>query len=251
MNLFFQILLFSVLSGVLSLIGGIALLGKASWMKKFSLHFISFAAGVLLATALLDLMPEALEESGDFSKLLAYMLIGIVAFFVLERIILKFIPSHHEDIGHHHHPTPILMQIGDILHNFIDGVALTISFLVNPSLGMTTALAIAAHELPQEISDFSVMLNHGYKKKTVLVVNLLASLSSVFGAVLAFALRDRIEPFLPELLAMTAGIFIYISLVDLIPEVTGHHNTDKAWHVIALMLLGIFSVGLLSYYLSV
>jgi len=251
MPLLAQILIFSVLSGVLSLIGGVALLGKRDWVNKFSIHFVSFAVGALLSVAFLDLLPEAIEGTANVEGLFLVLLSGIVSFFVVEGIVLKFHPHHHEDTVDHHHATPVLMNIGDGIHNFVDGVAIATAFLASRELGILTALAVAAHELPQEISDFSVMLYHGWSKRKVFRVNLIVSLTNIAGAIAAYMARAFITPILPYILALTAGIFIYIASADLLPEISRGKQTDKTLHVITLMILGIVSVWALSNYLGV
>ena len=252
MHLLLIILFFSVVSGVLSLIGGVALLARVHWVNKFSIHFVSFAVGALLAPAFLDLLPEALEMGeGQTQNLLLVALGGIVGFFILESLILKFHPHHHEDDSEiHHHATPTLLLVGDTVHNFIDGAVLAAAFLVNVPLGVVTALAVAAHELPQEISDFSVMIHHGWARKKVFFANFYSSLANVAGALVVFLARGKLEPFLPQLLAVTAGIFIYIAAADLIPEISHEHRRDKSSHVVGLLLLGILAVGVLRYYLE-
>ncbi len=248
MNLFGLIILFSLISGTLSLVGGIALLGRQEWVRKFSIHFVSFAVGTLLAVAFLDLLPEALElGENKIEGILSAALLGIILFFAIERLILRFHPHHHTDSGEepHHHPVPLLLTIGDSIHNFVDGVLLASAFLVSIPLGIVTALAVAAHELPQEFSDFSIMLYHGWSRRKVLWTNIFSSLSNVLGAVLAFLARDLITPVLPELLAITAGIFIYIAASDLIPDISSKTPPDKTSHVISLVLLGVAAVWLL------
>lgn len=244
-----------IVSGALSLAGGFFLLYKADWIRKFSAHLVSFAVGALLATAFLDLLPEAFEhgeKSGvGLETLFLAVMVGILGFFILESLILKFHPHHHEDEDEfHHHATPKLLLIGDTFHNFIDGVVIAGAFLTNVPLGIVTTLAVAAHELPQEIGDFSVMLHHGWSKAKVLWANVISSLSNVAGALLAFFAASLLEPKLPHLLALTSGIFIYIAAADLIPEISMYHRRDKTSHVIILLLLGIFAVWVLRYYLE-
>lgn len=252
MTLLLWILAGTIFSGLLSLAGGVTLLFKTKWISKFSTHLVSFAVGALLATAFLDLLPEAFElRQGRLEGLLVVVLAGIVGFFFLESLILKFHPHHHGDEEQfHHHATPNLLLAGDTFHNFIDGIVVASAFLTSIPLGIVTALAVAAHELPQEIGDFSVMLHHGWARAKVLWVNIASSLSNVFGGVLTFFARDLLEPRLPELLALTGGIFIYIAASDLIPEISLHHRRDKTSHIMLLLLLGVFAVGILKYYLE-
>src|SRR3989344_690788 len=237
MSILFWILLGCLISGVLSLAGGAILLIKAEWVRKFSTHLVSFAVGALLATA--------------FLALLMVVMGGMIGFFLLESLILKFHPHHHEDEDEfHHHATPKLLFIGDTFHNFIDGVVIAGAFLTNVPLGIVTSLAVAAHELPQEIGDFSVMLHHGWSRAKVLIANIVSSLSNIAGAFLAFFASNYLEPRLPYLLALTSGIFIYIAAADLIPEISMYHRRDKTSHVFVLIVLGIFAVGVLRYYLE-
>src|SRR3989344_6036541 len=244
-----------LISGILSLIGGAFLFVKPDLIRKFSTHLVSFAVGALLATAFLDLLPEALElgegQGIAAANLLIAVMVGIVGFFILESLILKFHPHHHDDEDEfHHHTTPKLLLFGDTMHNFIDGVVIAGAFLTSIPLGIVTALAVAAHELPQEIGDFSVMLHHGWSKAKVLIANIVSSLSNIAGAFLAFFASNYLEPRLPYLLALTSGIFIYIAAADLIPEISMYHRRDKTSHVFVLIVLGIFAVGVLRYYLE-
>ena len=141
------------------------------------------------------------------------------------------------------------MQIGDTIHNFVDGVVLTGTFLVSAPLGVITALAIGSHELPQEIGDFSVMLHHGYRRKVVLLANVGSSLASIIGAILAYSFRGFLEPYLPQILAIAAGNFIYIAAADLIPEISATGRADKTSHIIIMLALGIFTIWMLQHYL--
>lgn len=245
MSLFLIIIIFSLLSGVLSLIGGVVLLGRVEWVKKFSIHFISFAAGTLLATAFLDLLPEALEMHGEAESLLMATLAGIIGFFIIEKLIYRFHGHYYEDEGQHQHAAPTLLSIGDGLHNFADGVIVASAFLIDIPLGIVTALAVATHELPQEISDFSVMLYHGWSRAKVFWTNFGISLTNVLGAVAAYAARDALEGKLPYIIAFAAGIFIYIAGTDLFPEITPQRSRDKISHILGLVFLGIASVWVL------
>lgn len=229
------------------MIGGVMLLGRAEWVRKFSVHFVSFAAGTLLAAAFLDLLPEAIEtgEGTDPRNIFWLTLLGIIIFFLIERLILRIHAHNPEDNSEHGHATPSLLLAGDAAHNFVDGVIIASAFIANPALGVTTAVAVAAHELPQEISDFSIMLHHGWAKNRVFWWNFGVSLTNVLGAVLAFVLRESILPVLPYVLAATAGIFIYIASSDLLPELSAKRHMDKSSHVIVLLALGIFSVWIL------
>src|SRR3989344_2528731 len=255
MSILFWILLGCLISGVLSLAGGAILLIKAEWVRKFSTHLVSFAVGALLATAFLDLLPEAFEHGEErgvgLEALLMVVMGGMIGFFLLESLILKFHPHHHEDEDEfHHHATPNLLFFGDTFHNFIDGVVIAGAFMVNVPLGIVTSLAVAAHELPQEIGDFSVMLHHGWSRAKVLWANVISSLSNIVGALITFFAGAYLQPKLPGLLALASGIFIYIAAADLIPEFPMLHRRDKTSHILLLLLLGIAAVWVLKYYLE-
>ncbi len=246
MSLLAKIILASLFGGILALIGGIALLFRTTWVRKFAVHFTSFAVGVLLAAAFLDLLPEGLALAGEhFQPVLLMALAGILGMFLLEQLVYKFHPHHHEDTPEHHHPVPVMLMLGDTTHNFIDGVLIAITFLTDPALGVLATLAVFAHELPQEISDFSVMLNHGWGRARVLWMNIISSLASLAGALVAFSARAFIEPFLPQMLGLTGGIFLYIAMADLMADISTEKFRDKTWHVILLVCLGVLSIWIL------
>lgn len=240
MNDLINIIFLVTLGSIISLIGGLILVIKEQFVLKFT-HFLSaYAAGALLGAAFFDLLPEAFEEAAH-SDLFLWVVVGIVSFFLLERFIHWF-HHHHEHPGDKNHSIVALVAIGDSVHNFIDGVAIAGTYLVNPAVGLVTTIAVAAHEIPQEIGDFAILLNRGVKRKKVLLINLFSALAAVAGAVFTFILGDIIEPLLPAFLAVTAGFFIYIALSDLIPEI---HNEEKRQIAMAeafILILGIITI---------
>lgn len=234
MDILLLILIFTFLGSIASLVGGIILLYKENFALKIS-HFVAaFAAGALLGTAFFDLLPEATEE-GSSETIFFWTLAGILLFFLLERIVHWFHHHLREHPDESTKPTIPLVILGDTIHNFIDGIAIASTFLVNVPLGILTSFSVAAHEIPQEIGDFGVMLHKGLERKKILIFNLLSGLASVFGALLAFWLGDSVESLLPVFLAITAGFFIYIAASDLIPEI--HHNNRKGLATIESLLL--------------
>ena len=241
MSILTYILLFTFLGSIFSLIGGIVLLFKKNLTLKISHLLISFAAGTLLGTAFFDLLPEAQADAGE-TNIFLWTLIGILSFFLLERLIHWF--HYHSDNfdGKTLEPTVPLIILGDSLHNFIDGVVIAATFLVSVPLGIVTTLAVAAHEIPQEIGDFAILLHKGLDRKKVLFFNILSAFTAIIGALLMFFLRDSISGILPIVLSLTAGFFIYIASSDLIPEI--HHEKRKwfALYEIALLLLGVIVV---------
>lgn len=239
------IILFTLVGSVFSLIGGVFLLFNEKKTLKYSHFLAAFAAGTLLGTVFFDLLPEALNSSEELSlgiDIFIWTLAGILGFFLLERFIHWFHHHQHDYEEEPVKPTVPLIILGDSVHNFIDGVVIAATFLVNIPLGIVTTLAVAAHEIPQEIGDFGILLHKGLRRKKVLLVNIFSALTAVVGALIAFWVGERIEASLPILLAITAGFFIYIAASDLIPEI--HHENRKGFAVVetALMFAGVATI---------
>ncbi|KKT76982.1 MAG: Metal cation transporter, ZIP family [Microgenomates group bacterium GW2011_GWB1_44_8] len=229
-----QILFWSFVGSVASLGGGILLaLRKKAFTHGQSLLLVSFAAGVLLSTAFFDLLPEAGEA------MWGGILAGIIFLFLLE----KFLWYHHHDEEHEGHKrTPILITVGDTVHNFIDGAVIAGTFLVSPATGVVTALAVAAHEIPHEMADFGVLLSKGWARKKVVLINLASAGVSLLGAVLMYVMGIRFGAILPYLLSFSGGMFIYLACSDLIPELHhGHRESlaDSLWQ------LAVFGTGII------
>lgn len=219
----------SALSGLVALLLALALFKGKLWSHDRSHDFLSFAAGTLLTVAFLDLLPEATEayESAKGAEALPkaslMILVGFLIFFSIEKILLWY-HCHEEHCDVHTSTTMVL--IGDTFHNFLDGVAIAVSFLVHPSVGVATTVAVFIHEIPQEVADFSVLLSGGMKPRRAILFNILSSFASLAGAVLAYYFSTSVAGALPALLAVTAGGFIYIAAADLIPEI--HKERDRA-----------------------
>lgn len=231
------IVVFSFIGSVVSLIGGIALLSNEKFALKISHLLAAFAAGALLGTAFFDLLPEGLEHAEELGlevNIFLWTMVGVLGFFLLER----FIHHHHQNDDPQDQKTLVpLIVIGDSIHNFIDGVAMAATFLISIPLGMVTALAVAAHEIPQEIGDFGLMLHKGVAGKKVLLINFYSALTALAGAVLTYLAKDVIEGLLPAVLGLTAGFFIYIAAANLIPEIHHQENQKVAfWETMALIL---------------
>jgi zinc and cadmium transporter len=218
-----QPLLATIFVSLLSLSGALFLLRKKVNYQKNIPYFVSFAAGVMLAASLLDLLPHAIEEAG-IHGILMLTLWGIVGSFLFERFILW---HHHHEETHHIKPSALLVLIGDAVHNFIDGVVIAAAFLVNPALGISTTAAIMSHELPQELADFSILLYAGFSRKKALLFNFLSATTALIGTIAGYFLLDQFEEFLPHVLAFTAGMFIYIACADLIPELHREHHEKR------------------------
>jgi zinc and cadmium transporter len=236
----FYILLFTFFGSIVSLVGGIILLFKEKFTLKVSHFLASFAAGTLLGAAFFDLLPEASEEAGGLN-IPFWTLIGILSFFLLERFIHWF-HHHHSHSSEIAKPTVSLIILGDSVHNLIDGVAIAATFLVSIPLGITTSFAVAAHEIPQEIGDFGILMHKGLSRKKILMANILSAAAAFIGAIATFLLGDVIKGALPALLSLTAGFFIYIAASDLIPEIHEENRKGFAFIESMLLLLGVGTI---------
>ena len=239
------IILFTALGGILSVLAaGVFLLLPEKQRQSILPHGISFATGALLTGAFCSLIPHAFEKVAidDMPSLSATILIGILVFFVLEKLLVwrhchsHSCAAHGEDSHEHQHHNHaahadqnrrvagMFIILGDSIHYFVDGVLIGAAFLTDPQLGMVTSLAVAAHEIPQEVGDFAILLHSGYTRGKALFYNILASLTTVIGGVLAYFSLGDLHGILPYFLAMAASSFIYIAVADLIPSL--HEKTD-------------------------
>jgi len=234
------IILFTLIGSILSLFGSLFLLLKQKITEDFSQKLISFAAGALIATAFLDLLPEAAELK-EGPQIFLFSLLGFVSFFFAE----KYIRLFHYHHGHGEKPSTLLVLAGDGIHNFVDGVAIAVAFLVSIPLGIVTTIAVASHEIPQEIADMGVLLANGLPKARALIFNFLSAITALIGAIAAFLLAGKLEGYLYIFLAVAAGHFIYIAASDLIPEL---HEKSRGKRDIGSIL--IFVLGILTIYLS-
>ena len=236
----------SLIGSLFSLVGGILLLMKRFSIEKVQRVAIPFAAGALLAAALLDLLPEALEGGESTLSVMALVLCGFVIFFVLERFLGWF--HHHHGHDEHtvkrRHSARSLIVIGDTLHNAIDGMVIGAAFLADPVVGVITTAAIAAHEIPQEIGDFGVLLSLGMRRRNVLLVNIFSALITVVMAALVFGLGSSLTAYGPVLLALAAGMFIYIAGSDLVPTIHEERSIKIANYQTMILLVGIVFIGL-------
>lgn len=205
------------------------ILWKKMLTKNIIPYLVSFAAGVILTTSFLDLFPEALEQAENLGLKINIFLpafLGVIISFFIERFLLWF---HHHEHTHGIKPTIFLIIIGDGIHNLIDGITIAATYLANPTLGIMTTVAIAAHEIPQEIADFSILIHSGLSKKNALIINGLSALTAVIGGILGFYFINSFKSGLPILLAFSAGIFIYISCSDLIPDLHRDYKEQRKW----------------------
>jgi zinc and cadmium transporter len=236
-----QVILFSLIGGLFSLVGGVLLLASKKRADIIAKYATPFAAGALLAAAFIDLLREAAHQ-GAAVIALEYTLVGILAFFLLERAIHWF--HHHIRHGDEKDAKVPLIIISDTLHNFIDGIAIAAGFLVSPTSGMVVTLAVAAHEIPQEIGDFGLLIAKGLKRGRVLLINALSALATTVAAVAFFGLGRWTEISLGGILGLTAGFFIYIAVSDIIPSIhAGEAKRFIGWQSTLLLIGAILVTG--------
>jgi len=252
LDLLILIIIFTAIGGILSVIAaGLILLLPEKQRNKVLPHGISFAIGALLAVAFWGLIPHAFEEirPNQFQALSGTILAGILGFFVLEKLLIwrhchaESCEAHGDDYDRDHKSAGTLIIIGDSIHNFVDGVLIAAAFLTDVKLGIVTSLAVAAHEIPQEVGDFAILLHSGYSKSKALFFNVLASFTTVIGGVLAYYTLEDLHEVLPFFLALASSSFIYIAVADLIPSL--HKKTDikTSLHQIILILAGVLVIA--------
>lgn len=259
MSVLTWILLASAAGGVLSVaLAAVAMAVRVEWLPVV----ISYAIGALLGAAFLEVLPHAMEHGGDAQRLTGAVLAGILVFFLLEKLVLwrhchvETCEVHGTDAlahrghthtaahGHDHGRSGLMITVGDTFHNFVDGIMIAAAFLVDIKLGIVTTLAIVSHEIPQEIGDFLILLHSGYSRARALALNVVSSLATLVGAVLAYFAMSPLTEVMPYILAFAAAGMIYVAVADLIP---GLHKSVELRHTgqqISLILLGVITVWL-------
>ena len=238
-----EVWVYSLVSvAIVSLIAFVGILTfslKEEKLGKILLYLVSFAAGGLLGGAFIHLLPEAVERFGFNVSVSLSVLLGIITFFILEKLI-HWRHCHIPTSEKHPHPFAYMNLVGDGVHNFIDGLIIAGSYLVSIPLGLTTTLAVILHEIPQEIGDFGVLVHGGFKKRKALFLNFLTALTAVVGTVVALSLSIFVENLTLFLLPFAAGGFIYVASTDLIPELhKGSYETKKSLLQLITFVLGI------------
>jgi zinc and cadmium transporter len=242
MSSYLDVILFSLLGGIASTCGGIIVISHKRLASLIAKLATPFAAGTLLGAAFFDLLPEALEHGAEFAAL-RWAVAGMVAFFLLEQY-LDWFHNHHEHKGPDRRPpTVALVIIGDSIHNLIDGMVIGAAFLVSPALGASTTLAVAAHEIPQEIGDFGLLVKLGVRRRRVIAFNVLSALFTVAGALLAYYGGSRWSLPMEALLGVAAGMFVYIAASDLIPTIHARSKGRFARFEAALLILGVLMIA--------
>jgi zinc and cadmium transporter len=237
-----NIIFLSFVGDVVGFLGGLILIWNEKLTKKYSIYLISFAAGVILAIAFLDVLPEAYKAGGESAFTLA--LIGMVAFYLIENFILHL--HHHEGDEHPLDATVPLILVSDAIHNFIDGVAIAIAYMASPKLGVVVALATLFHEIPKETGDFSVLLASGLSKAKAIGFNLLTAVVAMVGAVATYYLAGTTQKLTAPLLGIAAGMFLYIASSDILPQLTHGHERKLRWVISSFFLAGIVLIVILT-----
>ncbi len=250
MSPFSNVLLLTLAAGALSafIAGGFMVLPAA---KRNALlpHLVSFATGALLGAALLALLPHALDSGASAHGIGMALAGGIIAFFVLEKLVLwrhchaDACEAHGPQDRHRDRASATLILWGDAFHNILDGVLIAAAYLTNPHLGVVTTVAVFAHEIPQEVGDLAILLNGGMSRRRALLLNIAVSLTSVAGAVVAWFLLAKALEWLPYAIAIAAASFLYVAVADLIPGLHRRVDAKTSIQQVALIALGILVIG--------
>ena len=252
------IIVASISGGVLSVMcaAAFALNPRA---QRYLNAMVSYAIGAMLGAVFLDILPEAIRLTPDVATLSGTVLFGILLFFILEKLVL-WRHCHHEhceghellasEHGHDHGRSGLMITVGDTFHNFVDGVIIAAAFLTDWHLGLVTALAIIAHEIPQEVGDFAILLHSGYSKPKAFQLNIISSFASVAGGVLGYFTLQTMQTWTPTLLALAAASLTYVSVADLIPGLHKRAELRDTLEQVGLIALGVATVGLMGYWIA-
>ncbi|NCU28173.1 MAG: ZIP family metal transporter [Candidatus Moranbacteria bacterium] len=208
---------------------------KKESISKITVFLISLSAGALMGGAFLHLLPES-STNLEINLLFIIFLISFIFFFLIEKL-LHWRHCHKEECPIH--TFGYMNLFGDSVHNFIDGLMIASTFIINPSLGIATTLAIAIHEVPQEIGDYGVLVHAGFSRKKALLINYMVALTVVIGGIVGYLFFSHLENIIPYLLPFAAGGFVYIASSDLIPEIRKESNIKKSMISILIFIIGV------------
>jgi len=241
MNTLLWIIVSTFLVSIIAFIGILTLLLKERLFEKILLGFVALSAGALLGGAFLHLIPEAIEQFTSQNTFF-YVLAGFALFFLIEKL-LHWRHCHKGKCPVH---TFAYMNLfGETIHNFIDGLIIAASYIVSIPLGIATTIAVALHEIPQELGDFGVLVYGGFGKVNALILNFIIALTAIIGGIFGYFLSGYVEGYAMFLLPFAAGGFIYISASDLIPEIRKEINLKKSIITFSVFILGILIMLLL------
>ena len=221
--------------GGLLVASGVLLINDAARARLVP-WLVSYAVGALLGVSMLKLLPSTLEQL-PASQVFSTLLIGILIFFVLEKLVLWRHCHTHDCEVHDGSVLPVL--VGDAFHNFVDGAAIAAAVMVSVPVGVSLAVAVAAHEIPQEVGDFAILLHAGYSRSRALLLNVLSAGASALGAVAAFLLLDTLPGILPYFLVLSAASFLYVAMADLIPGLHRGRTDASSMRQIVLIAAGV------------
>jgi zinc and cadmium transporter len=231
---------------VISLAGVFILPSREDILRKYVFIFISLAVGALLGDAFIHLIPEALEKSSSTTVTGTLIILGILFFFILEKILHWH--HHGEDAKENHiHPVGKLILFSDGVHNFLDGTIIAASFMVSTPVGVATTVAVVLHEIPQEIGDFVILLYSGYSRRRALLFNFLSGLTAFVGAAAFFAFGELSKSLVDYFVPLAAGGFIYIAASDLIPELHKTKQAEHSFYQLAVVFLGVLAMVALTF----
>ncbi len=241
-----QIWIYSIISllsvSLISLMGVITLIFKKDYLKKFLLFMVSFAAGTLIGDVFLHLLPELIEKKGFSVSSSLYIILGILLFFMLEKM-MHWRHCHLSSVDKDHsHPLAIMNLVGSAFHNFIDGVLIAGSYLLSIPVGIATTIAVVIHEIPQEIGDFGTLLHSGMKVKKALILNFLIELFGILGLLLVLGMGIKSDTITTFVIPIAIGGFLYIANADLIPEL---HKDIKLKNSLIQLLSFVGGVGVM------
>jgi zinc and cadmium transporter len=252
MSVLSWIIVASLFGGALSVAAAalFALNARKHWIGML----VSYAIGALLGAVFLDILPEAIDLAGDTAAVSGTVLAGILLFFTLEKVLIwrhchhdhceAHEPHEHTEHNHDHGRSGTMLIIGDTFHNFVDGIIIAAAFMVDINLGIVTALAIIAHEIPKEVGDFLILLHSGYSKLRAFQLNLISSFATLVGGVLAYYALQGLQSWTPYILALSAASMIYVAVADLIPGLHKRTQLRDTVQQVVLIVLGVATVGL-------
>src|SRR5450830_339006 len=261
MSILLIIFLSTLAGGVLSVLAAafFALSARPAWIPML----VSYAIGALLGAVFLEILPHAFHVASSIENMAATILIGILLFFVLEKLVLwrhchgdeceaHATHAHDHAKGQEHDGgrSGMMIMVGDTFHNFVDGILISAAFMVDIKVGLVTALAIIAHEIPQEVGDFLILLHSGYTKKQALLFNLLSTLATVVGSMIAYFALQSLQGVIPTILGLAAASMIYVAVADLIPGLHKRTELKATIQQVVLIGLGIGSIWLTEYWLG-
>lgn len=234
-----------IIVSLLSLLGAVFITLKRDMISKIITYTLALSSGVLLGSTFFELLPEGVLHNPN--GVFLWALIGFVSFFCIE----KLIHWHHHVEGRHEHdekPMAYLTLIGDSIHNFADGAVIAASYMVSIPLGVTTTIAIIAHEIPHELSDFLILIHGGFSNKRALQFNFLSATTAIAGTVIVLFISQQFSTFDRYLVPFAAGNFLYIAASDLIPELLSHRRAKTSVAQVLLLLCGIAIIPLIAHF---